>query len=79
VGGADLDDPEHAARGGGLLGHHLTGEPVEGLDRVSRFRAAEVSTGAEECTGFGRRKVHHPISLVIDETGVPQLMGARMG
>ena len=37
VGGAVVDDPEDAARGGvGLLGHHLPDEPVERLDPAPR-------------------------------------------
>ena len=42
VGGAVVDDPEDAARGGvRLLGHHLPDQPVEGGDPASCFRAAE--------------------------------------
>ena len=42
VGGAVVDDPEDAARGGvGLLGHHLADEPVEGGDAAPWLRAAE--------------------------------------
>src|SRR6266540_4773202 len=42
VGGAVVDDPEDAARGGvRLLGHHLPDEPFEGGDPTSGFGAAE--------------------------------------
>ncbi len=42
VGGAVVDDPEDAARGGvGLLGHHPPDESIEGDDPAAGFRAAE--------------------------------------
>jgi hypothetical protein len=77
VRGAVVDDPEDALGGGiGLLGHHLSDEPVERLDPCLGLRASEDSAAAHVPGGqVGERSA--PLVGVLDPLPARDVGGWR--